>query len=176
MNHPDMNGVENAKRSDREPFIVKGPGEYEIQGVFIKGFPSISHYDIDKKSDTLKERINTIYSVILEDMNIVFLGAIDTSEISSEVSESVDTVDILFVPIGGHGVLTASESHKLALKFEPKIIIPIHFEGVDIDKDCLKTFLKESGDDGVKPVDKLTVKRKDLAGRDGDVVVITSGI
>jgi len=169
INHPDMNGVENAKRGDREPFVVKGPGEYETKEVFIKGFPVVSHYDgVDW--------INTIYSVMLEEMSIMFLGAIDTMEIPSEVAESVDSVDVLFVPIGGGGVLSASDAYKLAIKFEPKIIIPIHFEGVACDKDALKTFTREGGDEKYSPVDKLTIKRKDLVDKDGEVVVITAGI
>jgi hypothetical protein len=34
---PAWNGVENAARGDRQPFIVNGPGEYEVNGIFIKG-------------------------------------------------------------------------------------------------------------------------------------------
>jgi hypothetical protein len=39
----------------------------------------------------------------------------------------------------------------------------------------LKEFLKEAGNDKIKPVDKLTLKRKDLTGKEGDVVVLKSG-
>src|SRR3972149_2295437 len=30
FNHPDMNGVEEAGRGDKQPFVVLGPGEYEV--------------------------------------------------------------------------------------------------------------------------------------------------
>jgi hypothetical protein len=36
----------------------------------------------------------------------------------------------------------------------------------------LKQFLKEAGEEGVKPVDKLTIKPRDLADKGGDVVVL----
>lgn len=166
VNHPDMNGAENAGRGDKQPFVITSPGEYEAGGVFIKGFPSISNYGGT-------QRINTIYTVVLEDMNIVYLGAIDTTELSSDVSESIDTVDILFVPIGGDGVLSAVDANKLAVKFEPKIIIPIHYDGVG-EKAALTTFLKETSSEGVKPVDKITIKKKDLAGKEGDVMLLKS--
>src|SRR3989338_222239 len=65
LNHPDMNGIDQVNRGDKEAFIINGAGEYEIQGVFIKGLPSISNYDGEK-------RINTIYTVNFENMNLCF--------------------------------------------------------------------------------------------------------
>ena len=48
----------------------------------------------------------------------------------------------------------------------------MHFGDVGI-KDSLKKYLKEAGEDAVKPIDKLTVRRKDLEGKTGDVVVLS---
>ena len=53
LNHPDMNGASQASRGDKEAFVIKGPGEYEIQGVIIKGLPSTSQYGGDKKNNTI---------------------------------------------------------------------------------------------------------------------------
>ncbi len=33
INHEDFNGVENAAFGEREPFIIYGPGEYEVKEV-----------------------------------------------------------------------------------------------------------------------------------------------
>jgi len=52
---------------------------------------------------------------------------------------------------------------------EPKIIIPM-----DYDDKTLKAFLKEGGQDKVTPVDKLTIKAKDIIGREGEIVVLSS--
>jgi hypothetical protein len=164
INHEDMNGVDMLAHGDRNPFVISGPGEYEVGGIFVKGFASPSNYDGE-------ERINTIYSFIVDGMNVCFLGAHDGANLSTEVKEAVDGVDILFVPIGGQGVLNAVEASKLAVKMEAKIVIPVHFGDVG-DKDALKIFLKESDAEGVKAIDKLTLKRKDLDGKDGDVVVL----
>jgi len=165
LNHPDMNGIENAKRGDREPFVINGPGEYETKGVFVRGFSTKSSYGGT-------EKINTVYCVTIEEMNLLFLGAINSTEIPPEIVEGVDAVDIVFVPIGGNGVLTASDAYKLALKFEPNLIIPIHYEGLEVNKDSIKTFAKEGGDEKATPIDKLTIKKKDLADKDGEIVVI----
>lgn len=169
LNHPDMNGVDQLSFGEREPFAILGPGEYEIKGVFIKGYPSESVYGGEKAG----KQINTIYSVSLEGMNLCFLGALKSgASVPSEIQEELEGIDILFVPIGGDGVLSASDAYKLAVKLEPKIIIPMHY-GMNGDKNSSKTFLKESGEEDVKPIDKLTLKRKDLEGKEGEVVVLT---
>jgi L-ascorbate metabolism protein UlaG (beta-lactamase superfamily) len=79
---------------------------------------------------------------------------------------------VLFVPIGGDGVLTPAQAHELAVSLEPKIIVPMHWSGMG-DAKALDTFLKEAGN-GSEKVDKLTLKKKDLVGRDGSILVITA--
>ena len=43
---------------------------------------------------------------------------------------------------------------------------------VEEDQVNLKTFLKEAGEESQKPQDKLTLKKKDLEGKEADVVVL----
>lgn len=159
--HPDFNGVDQVTHGEKKPFVVSGPGEYEIRGVFVKGLPSTSKHGG-------KDLINTIYTVSLENMNICFLGAINTPELKNETIEALDEIDILFVPIGGDGVLDPAKAYKLAVSLEPKIIIPMHYTEAN-----LKTFLKEAGENP-KPEAKLTLKKKDLEGKDADVLVLDS--
>jgi L-ascorbate metabolism protein UlaG (beta-lactamase superfamily) len=153
-----VSGADDAK------VLLDGPGEYEVKGVYIKGFKSNSTYDKEP-------RLNTIYMVSLEGMNLCFLGALSDKDISNEALEALDEVDILFTPIGGNGVLTPADAYKLAVKLEPKIIIPMHYGSIG-DANALKVFLKEGGEDALKPEDKLTLKKKDLEGRKTDIVVL----
>ncbi|MDP2652004.1 MAG: MBL fold metallo-hydrolase [bacterium] len=172
--HPDMNGVEEVTYGDKKPFAVTGPGEYERQGVVIQGFLSKSKYPTSPKAtqDAVVEYVNTIYSVELEDMTLVHLGALADTELSKEARENIDEIDVLFVPVGGDGVLSPAKAHELAVSLEPKIIIPMHWSGIGQPK-ALETFLKEAGN-GSEKVDKLTLKKKDLIGRDGSILVLTS--
>lgn len=175
LNDPDFNGVETVTHGDRTPFAITGPGEYEIKGIFIKGFKSESHYGLPSKvlaakSSEGESRLNTIYSLALEGMNLCFLGALDSKDLSAETKEALDDIDVLFVPIGGDGVLAPALAYELAVKLEPKIIIPTHYENA-ADKN-LKLFLKEAGEENVKPTDKLTLKKKDLEGKEGEVIVL----
>lgn len=167
-NHPDVNGIEEVTYGGKTPFAITGPGEYERQGVIVQGFLSKSRYGL-AKGET--EAMNTIYSVELEDMTLVHLGALADTELPKEARESIDDIDILFVPVGGEGVLTPAAAHELAVSLEPKIIVPMHWSGMG-QAGALEAYLKKAGSSAEK-MDKLTLKRKDLVGRDGSILVLT---
>jgi L-ascorbate metabolism protein UlaG (beta-lactamase superfamily) len=167
-NHPDLNGKEQATRKDRAPFVVDGPGEYEVKGMFIKGFPSKTVYGGS-------EKINTIFIFEIDSMRIAYFGAISDKDLNSKTKEDLGEIDIVIIPIGGDEVLNASDAYKMAVKREPKLIIPMHFGEVG-DKNALKDFLKEAGNEKIKPVEKLTLKRKDLVGKEGEVAVLKSSL
>lgn len=159
-NHPDYNGLDQLSHGDRVPFSVTGPGDYEVKEIFIKG--SISNAAISDK-----KYINTIYSFAVDGIDLLFLGALSDAQLSKETMESINSPDILFIPVGGNGLLDAKSAAKLASSFEPKMVIPM-----DYDATSLKLFLKEMGEEKAEVVDKLTLKRKDLEGKEGEVVVL----
>lgn len=160
VRHPDFAGGDLLASGNKEPFVITGPGEYEVQDVFIKGFASKSRYGEE-------EQVNTIYFFRFEDMDILNLGALENAELPTEVVEAVDNVDILFIPIGGEGVLEPVEAHKLSVKLEANVVIPMNYN----DK-ALGAFLKEEGSEKKKTIDKLTVKPKDVAAMEGEIVVL----
>lgn len=179
--HEDFNGVENASFGEREPFAIKGPGEYEVRGVVVRGFGAPTHYGL---STELKASgytgINTIYSVALEGMNLAFLGAASSAELPQAARAELDDIDILFLPVGGPStdstgsgqaseLLDAAAGYKLAVQLGPKAVVPM-----PASPDALKKFLKEAGAEGVQATDKLTVKKKDLEGKECDVVVLAA--
>ena len=168
-NTPDMNGVEEVAFGGKEPFVISGPGEYEKDGVTVQGFLTKSQYGLAKGQ---LDAINTIYTVKLEGMTLVFLGALSDISLPAEAKEAIDEVDILFVPVGGDGVLTPAEASKLATMLEPNVIIPMHWSGMGESK-ALESFIKEQGGDAEK-VDKLTLKKKDVAEKDGAIIVVTA--
>src|SRR3989344_1506333 len=158
-NHSDYNGLEQLSHGERVPFTINGPGDYEVKSIFIKGVLSDALVDG-------KKYINTIYIFSVDNISIVFLGALSNPDISKEALEAINNPDILFVPIGGNGLLDSKTSAKFASSLEPKMIIPM-----DYDEKSLKSFLKEIGEEKAEVVDKLTLKLKDLEGVEGKVVV-----
>lgn len=161
-NHPDYNGFDMVAHGDTVPFEVKGPGDYEIRGNFIKGIMTETILN-DKKY------INTIYFLNIDNISICFLGCMSNTKITAETRGEIGNPDILFVPIGNNDLLDPTEAYKLAVSLEPKIIIPM-----DYDDKTLKAFLKEGGQDKVAAIDKLTIKAKELIGREGEIVVLSS--
>ena len=160
--HPDFNGIEQVTHGSKEPFVVDGPGEYEMGNVTARGFGVKTTYDKE-------ETYNTIFQVQMEEMNLVFLGALGDIEIDSKILGELGDIDILFLPIGGGELISVPQASKLAVKLEAKLIIPMHYDAA-----TLKLFLKEEGEDNLKPVDKLTIKRKDVNAMEGEVVIIKS--
>lgn len=132
----------------RDSFLITGPGEYEVGGLLIKGLAS-----------SVK---NTVYTVNLENMNVCFLGNLD-SALPGNVIEELNEVDILFA---AGGVISPSESYKIAVSLESKLIIPTFKE-----ESALKTFLKEAGSNPER-LEKLTIKRKDVEGKKGEIVIL----
>jgi L-ascorbate metabolism protein UlaG (beta-lactamase superfamily) len=168
-NHVDMNGSAEVSFGGKEAFVISGPGEYEKGGVTVQGFLTKSEYGLGKGQT---DAVNTVYAVKLEGMTIVHLGALAEPVLSVEAREAIDDIDILFVPVGGDGVLDAAGAAKLATILEPKIIIPMHWSGIG-EKGALDHFIKEEGGLAEK-VEKLTIKKKDTADKDGAIIVITA--
>jgi L-ascorbate metabolism protein UlaG (beta-lactamase superfamily) len=152
---PDITLISSSEfAGERNGFVVTGPGEYEIKDIGIKGFLSKSG-----------ERVNTIYMVSFEGMNLCFLGPLTDTEIPSATKEHLEDIDILFVPVD---TLGPGASYKLAVSLEPSVIIPMDYK----DKETLKKFLKEGGAEGTGGIEKLVVKKKDLEGKEGEIIVL----
>lgn len=162
LDHPDFNGIDTASIAGKEPFAITGPGEYEVKGVAVRGFGSESGYGG-------KKGINTIYSVRLENMNLCFLGALGNATLPPSAKQELDDIDILFVPVGGKGALEHGDAEALAVQLEPKAVVPMQY-----DEKSLRAFLKEAGAEGTKAQERFTVKRKDLEGKEGEIVVLSA--
>lgn len=149
-NHKDYNGWENlsGKKEGTPPFLIDGPGAYEVAGIYIKGIPS---------------GLNTIYVLSMENISICHLGAFAEKNLSPDLKEEIGEIDILFVPVSEDDGQKASQ---ISSQLEPKITIPIYYKEND-----LKKFLKEFGDAGVKPMEKLTIKKKDIGDKNQVIVL-----
>lgn len=171
IEHPDMNGGSDLSYGEKVPFIISGPGEYETNGIFVQGIAGASEYDpktISKDNGQDGKRVNTIYSLTVDGINMLFLGA-QNGPLPTTLAGAVDVVDLVFVPIGGNGVYDPKEANKIALNLEAKMVIPMHFKS---EKDeTVKQFLKEAGSTA-SAMDKLTIKRKDLENKEGEVVLL----
>jgi len=132
----------------RDGFDIYGPGEYEVDGTFVKGIGSTG----------VGGKINTIYSVLFDDIRLCHLGALVDDSLNAETKEAIGEIDVLFVP---------TDAPKLASALAPKIVVPMYKDKSDLHK-----FLKEMGEKE-NMQDKLLLKKKDLEGKDGEVVCLS---
>lgn len=162
-NHPDYNGSEQTEHGGKIPYVISGPGEYEVANVFIKGFGTETEL---KDGKTAKKYQNTSYSFSFDGIRVTFLGAL-SHMLEPHHKEVIDETDVLFVPVGEDGfLLNPYDAHKLAVSLEPKLIIPM-----DYDEKSLPIFLKEVGAEKVAPIEKLTIRKKDIETKQGEVVL-----
>lgn len=162
--HPGHCGAEEIP-NEKGTFLINGPGEYEVKGIYVEGL--LTYHDSIRGK---KYGLNTAYVIRLENMKLGFMGDYGEKELRPEIKEAIGKVDILFAPIGGETVLEPEASQNLINQLEPAIVIPMHYVAGG-KKDMLKAFLAEFGQKEVKPLEKLSVRKKDI-GENGTQIVI----
>ncbi len=145
--HHDHNNIKGVKG---ELFVIQGPGEYEVKGVFVQGIPSF-HDDVQGK----ERGMNTIYVMEAEDIRFCHLGDLGQKELTDEQLEKIDGVDVLMIPVGGEYTIDSSSAQKIISQIEPKIVIPMHYD--DVSK-----FLKTMGKPSIAAVEKLVLKESTM--------------
>lgn len=163
--HYDHNDASSLRGT---PFVISGPGEYELKRVAIRG---INSFHDEKKG---KEKgSNTLFTLEAEDMRICHLGDLGQKELTSEQVESLGEVDILMIPVGGVYTIDSEGAVAVINQIEPKIVIPMHYKipNLTIKLQGVDAFLKEIGIEK-EVVDQLAVKKKDLSKEEMKVVVM----
>jgi len=157
--HRDHNNVDaiTSANPEKELFVVRNPGGYEIEGILIEGISTFH----DDKGGVLRGP-NNVYDIKMDGITLCHMGDLG-SDLTEEQIEELDGVDILFVPVGGKYTLDAEHAAKIVNKIEPRIIIPMHYAvpGMRLELDSVDKFVKEIGLAAEK-MDVLKVEKKDL--------------
>lgn len=125
---------------------VDGPGEYEVDGVSVKGIAARAYGDGKDVPFAA-----TIYKVYTDDFSVAVLGQI-APELDEEQLEAVGVVDVAILPIGGSAALSAGEAVQVVRKIDPKIVVPT-FE----DLQEVQTFTAQLGAK-TESLNKLKIK------------------
>jgi L-ascorbate metabolism protein UlaG (beta-lactamase superfamily) len=140
------------------PRLIEGPGEFEIAGTSIVGVTTYRG-----KEKTPESGRNVAYVIELEDMRVGHLGGIGHVPTSDQI-ETMGSVDILLVPVGGGESLDAPPAAETINLLEPKLVIPMNYK-TDAEKaklDPLDRFLKEMGAKSPEHHAKVTITRSSL--------------
>ncbi|MGC9049041.1 MAG: MBL fold metallo-hydrolase [Patescibacteria group bacterium] len=146
----DKQTLTQAQKDIKEGFLIDGPGEYEIKGVFILATKN--------KDNRLACQIE------LDEIKVGYLSEISQSP-TDEILEKLNGVDILLLPIGNKKrTISTTEAVEIIRVFRPKIVIPSCYDipGLKIQVDPLNKFLKEMGIKSFEPLDKLKIVKKEL--------------
>lgn len=148
--HP---GHANVKAVKGNPFVIDGPGEYEISGVFITGISS--YHDTRSGREYGK---NTIFVFEMDGLRICHLGDLGHIPSQSQV-EAIGDIHVLLLPVGGGASLKASQATEVVSLLEPSIVVPMHYRlsGLAMKLDPVSKFLKELGIASAEEQDMLKV-------------------
>lgn len=162
-NYADAN---NAAALKDNPFVVDGPGEYEVKHVIIRG--------IDLGGG------KTAYRFVFEGIRFCHLGNISADVLTAEQMAQLGEVDVLFVPVGDVRTLNAKQAEAVINQIEARVVIPMHFQvsglaGEWKDLDSVESFIKEYGAKVEGTVSKLSLRAKDLPVEETQFVVMDLG-
>lgn len=137
---PGHNYTEAVKGVSR---VIRGPGEFEIGGVFITGVQTDGAASGKKNKQQVR---NTLYVLDYDGLTVAHLG--DLRQVPSQTEiEALGTINVALVPVGGGGGLNAAKAAEVISLLEPNIVIPMHYATPDarLPLDSLNKFLKEMG-------------------------------
>lgn len=144
--------------------IIRGSGEYEIQGIVVGGFPLLK--------DSSEKFLKTAYKVIAEDLTLGFLGHL-SGELTPEANQALKDADVLFIPAGGKPFINQEAAAKLIKQLSPKFVVASFFKipGLKRGGSDWKDLADEMGQ---KPEvsEKLTIRKKDSAEQKGTKLVV----
>lgn len=158
-NHGDHNAVGNISGT---PFVVSGPGEYEVKAVTITG---VATYHDDKEG--VERGKNVAYLITLDGVHVCHLGDLGHKLTDAQLT-AIGDVDILLVPVGGFYTIDSQVASQVVAQLEPRIIIPMHYFRPGLKEEAfgklatVDKFLKEMGVENVPAAPKLLISKDKL--------------
>jgi len=157
----DAPGHNNSDAVKSTSHVIDGAGEFEIGGVFITGVSTDGVSGKKKGKDASKR--NTVYVFDYDGITVAHLGDLQQVPTQSEI-ESLGTINVALVPVGGGGGLNAAKAAEVISLIEPNIVIPMHYAtpATKVSLDSLNKFVKEMGLSKPETQPSLKVTRSGL--------------
>ena len=140
-----------------DPMILKGPGEYELSGIYVTGMMTLPG-----EGDSPGKR-NTAYLIEMDNLRLCHPGDVSNALAARQV-EALTPVDILFLPVGGVCTVEVSQAIEMLRSLEPRVVIPMHYglPGLPVGLKGLDSFLREMGLQDVQPQARLNISSTSL--------------
>src|SRR6185503_8048577 len=170
----DAPGHNNTDAVKGTSHIIDGAGEFEIGGVFITGVQAdpASAKKKAKSKDGEESPRNTVYVFDYDGITVAHLGDLEEVPTQSEI-ESLGTINVALVPVGGGGGLNAAKAAEVISLIEPNLVIPMHYAtpAAKVSLDSLNKFIKEMGLSKAETQPSLKVTRSGLPNETHVVVL-----
>ncbi len=165
-NHHDHS---NVKAVSGSPFLIEGPGEYEVKGIYIKGIPAFHDNSLGKERGKV-----TIFTIEAEEIKICHLSDFGQAELTEQQLEEIGEVNVLMIPVGGVYTIGSKEASRIINQIEPQIIIPMHYQipKLKYKFEGLDKFLKVMGIKNPEHLNKLSIKKRDISEEKTKVMVL----
>ena len=154
--------------------VIDGAGEFEIGGVFITGVQTDGSGSGKKRSKKENDESgrNTIYVFDYDGITVAHLGDLKEVPTQSEI-ESLGTINVALVPVGGGGGLNAAKAAEVISLIEPNLVVPMHYStpASKVSLDALNKFIKEMGLSKPETQSSLKVTRSGLPNETHVVVL-----
>ena len=124
--NPDWDGAETASHGDKQPFVISGPGAYEVGDITVTGFATPSEYG-GKQSDVG----NTVYIFQMDGIRVLALGALSSAKLPQDLRAELDDIGIVLVPVG-EGVLDPKAAHELMVTIDHPVVGRTHIMGTPV--------------------------------------------
>lgn len=150
---------------------VTGPGEYEISGVSIIGYPSFHDNE-----EGAKRGKNTIYVYEADGLRLAHLGDLGHT-LSEDMVNELGDIDVLMIPVGGEFTIGPKEATEIVGKIEPYFVLPMHYQMAGMNPDTfaklepVEVFLKESGY-ATENLPKFVIKKEDILEDQNTKVIV----
>ena len=151
--------------------VLEGPGEYEVMGVSIVGYPSF--HDAKQGAERGK---NTVFVIEADGLRLAHLGDLGHA-LSDDLVNEMGSIDVLMIPAGGVFTIGPKEATEIVGKIDPYFTIPMHYSVPGLSPQTfggiepVEPFLKEIGMT-VENLPKLTIKREDILDNQGSKVIV----
>lgn len=147
-------GHENIAAVKPKPRVIRGPGEFEIGGVFITSVQT------NVRSKGKPDLRNILCVFDYDGITVAHLGDIRRVPSQSQV-EALGTVKIALVPVGAGNGLNAAKAAEVVSLLEPGIVIPMHYKTptCKLELDSLDKFVKEMGLSSYEPEPSLKITK-----------------
>ena len=137
-----------------DPYVVSGPGEYEVAGITVQGLPTF--HDAAQGAE---HGVNTVFVIEVDDVRVCHLGDLG-HKLSDQHLEELGTLDVLLVPVGGGRALGATQAAEVVRQVEPRYVVPMHYALPAIRKELepVERFLKEMSVQAAEPLARLSLQ------------------